>query len=48
MLTTLGKKIDRFMTSVNNAATKQEVSGISSKIAQLDTNLKIEKKGKGH
>ena len=46
MLTTLNGKIDRLMTSVNNAATKQDISGINSKIAQLDT--KIEKKCKGH
>ena len=46
MLATHDKKIKGLTDSVKNAATKQEVSSISSKIAQLDT--KIERKCKGH
>ena len=40
MLTTLNEKIVRLMTSMNNAATKQDVSNINSKIAQLNTTIK--------
>ena len=39
MLATHDKKIEGLTKSVKNAATKQEVSGISSKIAQLDSTI---------
>ena len=44
--TTLTDKIGRLMTSMNNAATKQDVSDMNSTIAQLNTT--IQEKCKGH